>query len=625
MQDFDIEFYEICEIIGKIESELNCEKCFVYYITDNGFIDLEKNFLIEENFQDVMKNSSKLLKNFNACNTIILRDKNNHAIGLVYLCNHDKEFSQQDIEKIYPQLGLIKLMIERKLLQNKFEQFVNNNNGQELFLANVSHEIRTPLHGIVGYNQLLLRTDLNEVQKSHALSLNKCSIQLMQIINDILDFSKLASGKMSIINECFNIKDIISLVKDALDQRIKEKKQHYDFIIDYNVPKYIISDKQKIVQIIINLLSNAVKFTNIGGKISVNICDDINNTLKISVKDNGVGILEEEQHKLFSPFSQIDKSCGGTGLGLVICKRLVELLGGQIYVKSSYGNGSEFIFTITYQSHDKMTQKMQENVNMDILINKVVLLVDDNVNNRIILDQMLFDEWRMTTIVCASGVEALRVIRRGDKKIDLGLIDICMPEMSGTDLARDIKKYKPFLPLIALSSLDEGIDGISGEFFDQKLEKPINKLQLFSSIYRIVSENLSSDDDTINSTPEISDIKVLIVDDVMSNLELLNAMLQELGFSNIDKCSSGKNAIEKLSSEKYNVLFLDLRMPVTSGFDVIDHINNHNIKVITVVLTASILDKDKNQCAKNNIKYFVTKPVQLKQLKKVMLLVKNDL
>jgi len=552
------------------------------------------------------------------------------CIGI--LCLVDGVYSEIVLEKLSPFISISQIILSKHKLIEDYKKIYSDNtyNSKDLFLANMSHEIRTPLNGIVGYNQLLMKTSLNSTQKNYLNSMNQCSIQLMTIINDVLDFSKLSSGKMGVNTECFNATDVIDSVKDALDRRIQDKKQTCEYYITQNVPQFIILDKQKLVQIIINLVSNANKYTGIGGKIEVKIDSITEEMLQISIKDNGIGISEQEQCKLFNSFMQIhDSLCkNGTGLGLAISKKLTELLGGTISVNSALGIGSVFTFTSKFKLFEDFEQVITNDAKL--LKNKKVLLIDDNTNNRIVISGMLF-EWGMCPVMCASGVEALSLLSQDVYKFDFALVDICMPEMSGTELARQIKELYPFLPLIALSSLDTFEN--NGDF-EHKLTKPVNKVQLFSIIHKLISKiqqssvYLAEDEGNFAiKTPSNEDkkIKILVTEDVSYNRTMLVTMLKELGYSNVDEAENGKIAFEKISEahqdrNPYDILLLDLRMPVMDGYDVINSINKKGWKFPKIIVTtASTMEFDRDKCKDSGVKFFISKPIEMTKLKEIMI------
>lgn len=366
-------------------------------------------------------------------------------IGAICLANCETEYSEDLMTAIDPYITLLQVVLgNKKLILDKQDMLQRDSDtSKDLFLANISHEIRTPANGIIGYGQLLMQTELTPTQRGYLQSQNQCCIQLMQIINDVLDFSKLSSGKMTITTECFSVKEIVETIRKTIGQKISEKRQKLFFNIDDTVPEFIILDKQKLIQILINLISNAYKFTDINGEIAVNFSADKNATIQISVEDNGIGISDLDQCRLFCAFEQIKSSVckTGTGLGLAICDKLTQLLGGNIYVKSSVNNGSTFTIKIPYRAYEEYEKVMERDAKL--LKNKMVLVVDDNADNRILLSELLF-EWEMRPIICASALEALRMVLGNRYKFALGLIDICMPGIAGSELANRSRKNDHF-------------------------------------------------------------------------------------------------------------------------------------------------------------------------------------
>lgn len=552
---------------------------------------------------------------------IIIKNIN---IGIICLLNKQGEkFDNNLLKNLTPYISLIQLILHKEKMINdssKNESHLTN----DFFLANISHEVRTPLNGIIGYNQLLMQTSLNQLQKKYLSSMNQCSIQLMQIISDILDFSKLSCGKMTLNNDYFNIEEIIELVNDAIIQKIIEKKQKIKFTVDDNVPKYIILDKQKLVQILVNLISNSNKFTDIGGNIEINISCEMNcSFLKISVKDNGIGISKEDQSKLFNSFVQIDnlKCKNGSGLGLFICKKLIDLLKGNIDLSSELGVGTTIIFSVNFEIYEDFNKYIKKDVKL--LKDKYVLVVDDNADNRILLSEILF-EWKMKPVICASALEAFRMIMGNRYKFSLGLIDICMPGITGTELACQIKEECPMLPLIALSSIDSFINSIN---FEKKLDKPINKVQLYNAVYSVInkdsqpSEYLNSEDYTSSSSSssEIDkDSKILLVEDVEYNRNLIINMLEIINYDNIKIAKDGQEALEILNVDNFDIIILDLIMPIIDGFKIIEFLNEKEIYSKIIVTTASVTSETRNKCRKLGIKYFIEKPIDFKKFKDII-------
>ena len=561
-------------------------------------------------------------------------------LGTVCLVNCPNGYDDETVRKLSPYVSISQLMLGKQQMMLEYKRLCDDSsyNSKDLFLANMSHEIRTPLNGVIGYGQLLIGTDMSSTQKGYVNNMNQCSIQLMRIINDVLDFSKLSTGKMKLNNECFPMRDVARAVVGAMGQRIKEKRQSYSFLVDDSVPEFLVIDKHKFIQIIVNLVSNASKFTDIGGLISVLIRQDSPSVLTVSVEDNGIGVSDTDQCKLFNTFMQIESSTykTGTGLGLAISKKLTELLGGVISIKSILGGGSVFTFTAVYEPVEEFTKTIKANA--DLLKGKTVLVVDDNADNRIVVSEML-EEWEMHPVAVGTALEALRLIMGKRYDFAVALIDICMPGTSGTELAKQIKEELPYFPLIALSSIDSFV---STSEFECKLDKPINKVQLFDSIHTILAKAkaLSSyigspEKNALSTSPSPTsesnrDARILVSEDIAYNRAMLVRMLEVLNYNNIDEAEDGQVTfamLEKSHIEKnpYDVLLLDIRMPKMDGYDVVEAMKLRGWSLPRiVVVTASVLD-DREGCAALGVEYYLNKPVDLNDLKNVMLRVTESL
>lgn len=534
---------------------------------------------------------------------------------------------------ISKELSIVNLILEKRVIRNELEKLISesSDNTRDLFLASVSHEIRTPLNGVLGYSQLLSFTNLSVEQKDYINSMNKCAVQLLEIINDVLDYSKLACGKMAVTPECTSIRDIEHSVESVTRQWVANKKQNFTFTRSSSIPSFVILDKQKVIQVLVNLVSNASKFTGIGGKINVAIEHDKTNVLRFTVTDTGIGISKSDILRLFNMFVQLESSVRtgrGTGIGLSICKSLVELIGGKIDVTSVLGKGSVFTFTVPYEHVETISQRIENSA--FVLKNKYVLVVDDNEDNRLFLSDMLF-RWGMHPIVCASALEGLRLVMRNRYEFSIGLIDICMPGTTGAELAVQLKEERPMLPLIALSSAD---DVSSYNHFEQTLCKPVIEEVLFDTVLHVIQKRekpsafIGSDSDLSEcsaSTPGEhfnKEVRILVAEDNMQNLDIIVKMLNRLGYKNIMTAVDGREALNLMdkTSTPYDILLLDLRMPNMDGYEVIKNLKLRNCKPPKiVVITASVLDCDKDRCSSMGIKYFVRKPIEYVQLEEVML------
>jgi len=494
----------------------------------------------------------------------------------------------------------------------------------DMLLADMSHEIRTPLNGVIGYNQLLNKTALTHTQKTYISAMNDCSLQLMQIINDILDVSKINSGKMTVKPECFSLKETKELIYNTLGERIKEKKQKLHITINKNVPDHIICDKHRISQVLINLIGNSYKFSDIKGSITVKMNRVDINTISIDVVDNGIGIKDVNKDKIFKTFSQVTPytNDSGSGLGLTISKKLAYLLKGDISFESVYTKGSKFTFTFEF---DECKQFDTDQLTTHIISkfkDCFILVVDDNTDNRLFISDMLL-EWNLRPIVCASGKETLHMLKSNRYNFKCGLIDICMPDISGVELAEQIKRIDPYLPLIAISSLDH-FNGSCD--FVNTLTKPLNAMQLCQTMEKCMSKlNIQiqpTDDVSVTKEPcHITSKRILIVEDNFHNRLLMNDFLRDYGFEYVDSVTNGEEAISLLESPDplYDIIILDIRMPVLDGYKVIEHIKQKYIELDIIVTTASVNESDKSKCLELGIKHFITKPIDYNILKHVII------
>lgn len=486
---------------------------------------------------------------------------------------------------------------------------------KDYLLSGLSHQIRTPLNGIIGYSQLLSGTRLDKNQLGYVNSVNSCCLQLISLVNDILDFSKLASGKGVVKNECFSISEVEEEISYTLGSHLKSKRQKLYFISDKNIPEFIISDKQKIIQILINLISNANKFSPQDTRIIVNVSTTPESLVKFTVEDNGIGISKEDQKRLFTPFVQIEDSLtqSGSGLGLSICKKLVELLGGSISLESRPGNGSTFTFSIKFSSYKDFKKCVEKNA--VLLKDKIVLIVDDNVDSRITIAETLFD-CGARPIASSSSLEALKMI--GSKRYNFCsiLLSLSMTDMPGHQLAKQIKEINPEIPIVALSELGESYN----HNFEKIIYKPINSVKLIDSLYKVI-KNGDISTFQLNEVEPVSNTKefsILLVEDVSYNLEMVVKMLDTMGYKNIDVSRDGEDAIDKLSKKEYDILLLDLKIPKKSGFTVAEYCKSKELKTRIAVLSSSVLDNDIDTCKQLGIKYFLLKPYGMNNLKITM-------
>ena len=492
------------------------------------------------------------------------------------------------------------------------------------FISNVSHELRTPLNGIIGMTQIIKETNLNKEQLFCINNIEKCNYDLLSLINDILDYSKLDNGSLELDIKSFSIKDCIESAININLMKIRETGINVHYKITNNVPIYILGDQKRLKQVLINLINNSLKFTTSGSiNIIVSLIEDKEpdyTQLKFSIKDTGIGIPENMVHKLFKPFVQVPNSFKqGSGLGLVICKQIVKLMNGDIKIEESVINvGTTMSFTIKI----KKTHENSDNKKMiDTIKNKYILIVDDNQVNRMSLMRSC-RKWGLIPILCSTVNEALEQCDSFD--FYCGLIDIIMPEHSGIWLARQMindKKIK--YPLIGLSSLKE-MNKESEELFLHYLIKPVQEQVLYELILNIHKDNQFN---LINLTKSINNQKkILIADDIHYNRKIIEKFLIKYGIDPeyISNAENGQEVIDKVTNKTFDIIFLDIKMPIKSGIEAFEYIKTNNLKKYTIYIavTAYMNEKDNYYIEKHEFDYTLFKPINYSTLEAYMNLIK---
>lgn len=543
--------------------------------------------------------------------------------------------------------------LEQLLLKERLrleEAYKHKNN----FLANITHEIRTPINGIVGMIALMGDTQLTDEQTSYLEMVKECSFNLMSIINDILDYSKLEAGKLVIDAKCMSLRKCVESTNDIILSKSYEKEVEYTYDIDSRIPELIKGDTNRIKQIILNLLSNAFKFTDHGCvHLQVNKItkeefksEVVNNNdlfIKFSITDTGCGINSSDTIKLFHSFSQINngtstKLYGGTGLGLAICKELVTLMDGHIFLdKSIINEGSTFSFTIQTKSCVSDNEKVKDTA----LQNLNILIVDDNLQNRMSLTAMV-TKWGMKAHVFSNSQEALFYTKF--QKFDLGLIDICMPRMDGKMLVQKLSTQlkENMFPVIGLSSLGDKLK--DSNLFHTILLKPVKESKLKELCMELIlkkeqtsnsnanastSTSKSIQDEIPNIYSEIKpNVRLLIAEDVYINQCVIINFLKKLGYLNVDLVSNGTDCINKLQENEYDVVLLDIRMPGMNGDEIIKEIEKYysnkesskytfknGVKPFSIAITAYCLKDDKEKYLTMGFDEYISKPIDINKLK----------
>ena len=621
--------YSESETIGKRIYDFSVLENGTYECTTGGSVNIGEDF-----FNETMEKVGQLYEKKNVANWVsYYLNKDGKVIpitqNIVFLYDNkgEKTVSFAIIRDITEQKKS-----EMELVKSK-EAAEMANESKSSFLANMSHEIRTPMNGVIGFTDMLLDTDLDTDQKEYALTIKNSGESLLSLINDILDFSKIEAGRIDIEEIDFDIEILAYDVCQIIRPRIEDKKVEILCRIGDNLPAHVRGDPHRLRQVLVNLMGNAAKFTDEGEiELSIDIEEETDEKSRINVKirDTGIGIKEDKLESIFELFQQADGSTtrkyGGTGLGLSICKKIANIMGGDVWAESDFGKGSTFHMAVWLK---KAEGKEIKRFTMESLLGKKALVIDDNKTNLEILNHILeFAGMQVKSLKNAhETIKELKNSFSANDSFDICILDIVMPDINGYELAKQIRSlFGHSIPLLAFSSsADDSMKHCKEAGFNGFLPKPINRIKLLKMIERLLCESIDKNKEenglvaggdivtqhSMRDEAKLS-ISILLAEDNPVNQKLASKLLTKAGY-HVDIANNGREAVEQFTADpkNYDIIFMDIQMPELNGLDATKMLRDKGFSDVPIVaMTANAMKGDREKCLESGMNDYISKPIK---------------
>ncbi|CAN1212761.1 hypothetical protein TUMEXPCC7403_21320 [Tumidithrix helvetica PCC 7403] len=495
------------------------------------------------------------------------------------------------------------------------------NRAKSEFLSTMSHEIRTPMNAVIATSDLLLDTSLNLEQKQFVETIRSGGEVLLSVINDILDFSRIEAGRLELEEREFDLHSCLEETLDLLAPRASEKSIELGAFVNLPLATSIVGDSSRLKQVLVNLLGNAIKFTE-SGEVTVTVNassisqESFIHEFVFSIHDTGIGIANDQLEKLFQPFCQADSSItrryGGTGLGLTICKRLCEMMGGKIGVESQLGKGSTFRFSIQAQvlPSDRLLK-------LPTLYDKTALIIDDTAVNRQAIAHYL-KSWGMSVQTAASEQEALSLLHQ-NLAFDLAILDWRMPDTDWSQLATSIQIHFPSIPLVLLTAF-EPVEIPNHLPVAACLPKPLKSSQLYQTLSQFFTIDTAKPTAIASQSKWTTEfalqhpLQILVAEDNLTNQLVIRRLLQKLGYQ-ADICNNGKAAIAALEKQPYDLVLMDIQMPEMDGLTATRLIREKDSTNTWIIgLSANAFQESRQEALSVGMNHYLTKPLQMEAL-----------